>query len=51
MNGGVSKARTRCSRVKLSKALQETLLGAVADTGAGIYVNVARVGEMLTLQA
>ncbi|KAJ2898903.1 uncharacterized protein MKZ38_003587 [Zalerion maritima] len=30
MNSGVSKARTRRSRVQLSKALQETLLDAVA---------------------
>ncbi|KAK5651176.1 hypothetical protein OQA88_13194 [Cercophora sp. LCS_1] len=36
MNGGVSKAQARRSRVKLSKVLQETLLDALADTGAEI---------------
>lgn len=37
MNGGVSKLRARRSRVKLSKALQDKLLDAVADTGAGMH--------------
>ncbi|CAJ2510568.1 Uu.00g095370.m01.CDS01 [Anthostomella pinea] len=39
MNSGVSKARTRRSRVQLSKALQETLLDAVANDTAGRLVN------------
>ncbi|TPX14894.1 uncharacterized protein E0L32_005003 [Thyridium curvatum] len=34
MNGGISKTRTRRSGVRLSKALQETLLAAVARAGA-----------------
>ena len=50
MNGGVSKARTRRSHVKLSKALQEKLLDAVANTGAGIHVDFLELGEMLTHQ-
>ncbi|KAJ2896870.1 uncharacterized protein MKZ38_005122 [Zalerion maritima] len=38
---GVSKARTRRSRVTLSKDLQEELLGAVASTDTGMYVDVS----------
>jgi len=37
MDGGVSKARTRRSRVQLSKTLQETLLDAVASNIAGVH--------------
>ena len=40
MNGGVFKARTRRSRVQLSKALQETLLNAVAGNIAGAHVDI-----------
>ncbi|KAI0097591.1 hypothetical protein GGR51DRAFT_552968 [Nemania sp. FL0031] len=39
MNGGISKTRTRRSRVKLSKSLQETLLDAVASPGGDKNVN------------
>lgn len=39
MNGGVSKTRTRRSGLRLSKALQETLLAAVASAGAGMNVD------------
>ena len=35
MMAGVSKPQPRLSRVKISKAYQEALLDAVADTGAG----------------
>ncbi len=47
MNGGVSKAWTRRSRVKLSKSLQETLLDAVASIAAGVHVDVSRDWEDL----
>ena len=40
MNSGVSKARTRRSRVQLSKALQETLLDAVAGNIGGAHIDV-----------
>lgn len=40
MNGGVSTAPTRRSRVQLSKALQETLLDAVAGNIAGAHIDV-----------
>ncbi|RMZ82764.1 hypothetical protein DV738_g1667, partial [Chaetothyriales sp. CBS 135597] len=39
MNGGVPKAQTCRSRVQLSKALQETLLVAIAGTLAGLPRN------------
>jgi hypothetical protein len=42
MNGGVSKPWTCRSRVKLSKALQETLLDAVASN-AGVNVDAPRL--------
>lgn len=42
MNGGVSKARTRRSRVQLSKTLQETLLDAVAGNIAHVEIPRAR---------
>ena len=45
MNGGVSKSRTRRSRVKLSKALQEKPPDAVANTSAGIHVEMFQVGR------
>ncbi|KAF1960524.1 hypothetical protein CC80DRAFT_258773 [Byssothecium circinans] len=40
MNGGISKARTtRRSHVTLSKALQETLLAAIANSSAELLPN------------
>ena len=42
MNSGGSKAWTRRSCVQLSKALQETLLDAVAGNVAGTYVDIPR---------
>jgi hypothetical protein len=39
MNGGVSKAWIPRSRVKLSKALQETLLDAVAGNRTGVLAD------------
>ncbi|KAF1992755.1 hypothetical protein P154DRAFT_583498 [Amniculicola lignicola CBS 123094] len=35
MNGAILKSRSRCSRVKLSKTLRDTLLDAIRETGAG----------------
>ncbi len=54
MNSGVSKARTRCFRVKISKAARGKLLDAVASTGAGMHIDNALVSgekeDMLTRQ-
>lgn len=51
MNSGVFKARTRRSRVQLSKALQETLLDAVADNIAGAHIDVPGYQEdLLTIR-
>jgi hypothetical protein len=47
MNGGASKAWTRGSRVKLSKALQVPPPDAVASNAAGMHVDVSRELEGL----
>lgn len=50
MYGGVPKAWTRRSRVKLSTALQETLLDAIANN-AGVLDAPGHWEDLLTLQA
>ena len=44
MNSGVSKAKTGRPYLKLSKALEEKLLEAVASPGAGMHASSGRVG-------
>lgn len=48
MNSGVSKARTRSSGIKQSKALQEKLQDLVASTGSGIGLPMSQ-GESQTI--
>lgn len=51
MNSGVPKARTRRSRVQLSKSLRERLLDAVAGDIAGAYIDVpGKPEDVLTHQ-